>query len=199
MSDQSRSLHNTRLLRTETSAYNGAQGRIHTFDFVLGRDAIQTDADAMKKILLVDTEPVSTSGLQRTLAGFEFNVEVADTPEAAQAALASSPFDLILVDFDLSKAKELGAPAISGTGLVRDLRAADVKIPILMYTALEAEWYETAALDAGLVTKVGRTEAFRQMRKPDRPLFYVGHHRFEQYNRLAVTNAGLPLCFQAAD
>jgi len=32
---------------------------------------------------------------------------------------------------------------------VRELRAANVGAPILLYTAVEADWYEAAALDAG--------------------------------------------------
>jgi DNA-binding response OmpR family regulator len=103
----------------------------------------------MKKILLVDTEPVSATGLQRTLGGFEFSVQVAESAEAAHAALGAASFDLILVDFDLGRPKQPEVPTISGTCLVRELRAAKVNIPILMYTALEAEWYETASLDAG--------------------------------------------------
>jgi DNA-binding response OmpR family regulator len=103
----------------------------------------------MKKILLVDAEPVASAGLQRTLRGFGFSVQVAESAEAAHTAIAQTQFDLILVDFDLSKSKQPRIEVVSGTGLVRELRAAKVNIPILMYTGLEAEWYETASLDAG--------------------------------------------------
>jgi DNA-binding response OmpR family regulator len=103
----------------------------------------------MKSILLVDDEPVVSAGLQRTLYRFGFIVEVAETPEAAHAWIEKSQFDLILVEFDLSKSSERPSTGIYGTGLVRELRAARVNVPILMYTVLEGEWYETASLDAG--------------------------------------------------
>jgi len=60
----------------------------------------------------------------------------------------SSKFDLILVDFDLGP-KNDPKLSVSGTGLVFELRAAKVGLPILMYTVLEGEWYELASLHAG--------------------------------------------------
>lgn len=166
------------LLPCGTSAYNGRKERVlqHADLIVLARDAIHIHAGDMKKILLVDTEPVSAAGLQRTLAGFEFCVEVVTSAEDAHAALSASSFDLILVEFDLSKTKQHGTPAISGTGLVRELRAAQVKLPILMYTALEAEWYETAALDAG-------ADDFILKRIPKTTLLSRIHAHLRRYDR----------------
>jgi len=140
------------------------------------RDDVHTHAGVMKKILLVDTEPVSATGLQRTLRGFEFSVQVAGSAEAAHAALSTTSFDLILVDFDLSKPKQSGVPTISGTSLVRELRAAKVNIPILMYTALEAEWYETASLDAG-------ADDFILKRAPKATLLSRIHAHLRRYER----------------
>jgi DNA-binding response OmpR family regulator len=78
--------------------------------------------------------------------------------KAAHAWLSKAQFDLILVEFDLSprpngkEALEPSKSAIgqwSGTGLIRELRAAHVTSPILVHTVLEGELYETASLDAG--------------------------------------------------
>jgi len=113
----------------------------------------------MNSILLVDSEAVAATALQTTLNRFGFEVELADSGKAAHAWLRRRQFDLILVEFDLSphpNGKAVIEPSTSaagcwsGTGLIRELRAAArVTSPILVYTALEGELYETASLDAG--------------------------------------------------
>ena len=103
----------------------------------------------MKSILFVDDEAVVSAGLQRTLGHFGFHVETADTVEAARAWVDKAQFDLILVDFDLKSELKSRQGAGNGTGLVRALRASRVTIPILMYTVLAGDQYETASLDAG--------------------------------------------------
>jgi len=130
----------------------------------------------MKTILLVDPDLVSSTGLQRTLRGFGFSVQIAENAEAAHTAVSTTRFDLILVDFDLSIPKRPRAQVTSGTGLVRELRAAKVNTPILMYTALEAEWYETASLDAG-------ADDFILKRAPKSTLLSRIHAHLRRYDR----------------
>lgn len=103
----------------------------------------------MKSILLVDDEPVIATGLKRTLGKFGFAVEVVSTPEAAHESLHERSFDLILVDFDLNKSAAAGKANVYGIGLVKELRAARIHVPILIYTVLEGALYEQASLDAG--------------------------------------------------
>jgi DNA-binding response OmpR family regulator len=112
----------------------------------------------MNSILLIDNEPVLATALKSTLGQFGFEVEVAGSGKTAHTWLRKGHFDLILVDFDLSPRPngeavlEPSKSAIgcwSGTGLIRELRAAGVTSPILVYTVLEGELYETASLDAG--------------------------------------------------
>jgi DNA-binding response OmpR family regulator len=112
----------------------------------------------MNAILLIDSETLAASALQVALWRFGFEVELADSGKAAHARLRSKHFDLILVEFDLSP-RPNGEPVIepsksatgcwSGTGLIREFRAAHITSPILVHTALEGELYETASLDAG--------------------------------------------------
>jgi DNA-binding response OmpR family regulator len=93
-----------------------------------------------------------------TLNRFGFEVELADSGKGAHAWLTKAHFDLIVVDFDLSP-RQKGAAVLepsksatgcwSGTGLIRELRAARIMSPILVHTVLEGELYETASLDAG--------------------------------------------------
>jgi len=104
--------------------------------------------NSIHSILLVDDEPVVADGLQRTLRNFGFEVQLADNAGTARQMVENSKFDLILVDFDLGP-KNDPKLSVSGTGLVFELRAAKVGLPILMYTVLEGEWYELASLHAG--------------------------------------------------
>jgi DNA-binding response OmpR family regulator len=104
--------------------------------------------NSIHSVLLVDDEAVVAHGLQRTLKNFRFEVQLAEDSETALKLIKENQFDIVLVDFDLGpkgKAKQ----GMSGHGLVQALRVAGVTLPILMYTVLEGEWYELAALQAG--------------------------------------------------
>jgi DNA-binding response OmpR family regulator len=112
----------------------------------------------MNSILLIDSETVVAAGLQAALRQFGFDAELADSAKTARAYLSKEKFDLILTEFDLSprpngntlrEPSKSAAGQWSGTGLIRELRAARVTSPILVHTVLEGELYETASLDAG--------------------------------------------------
>jgi len=112
----------------------------------------------MNSILLVDSEKFAATALRGNLTRFGFEVELADSGRAAHEWLRRKQFDLILVEFDLSPSANIEATresskfatgCWSGTGLIRELRAACVTSPILVHTVLEGELYETASLDAG--------------------------------------------------
>ena len=112
----------------------------------------------MNSILLVDSETVVATALKGTLSQFGFEVELVDSGNAAHAWLRRRQFDLILVEFDLSphpngrtvvEPSKSATGCWSGTGLIRELRAARITSPILVHTVPEGELYETASLDAG--------------------------------------------------
>jgi DNA-binding response OmpR family regulator len=112
----------------------------------------------MNSILLIDSETVVATALQATLSRCGFEVDLADSGKIAHERLRRENFDLILLEFDLSPRPTGGAivepskfatGCWSGTGLIRELRAARVTSPILVHTVLEGELYETASLDAG--------------------------------------------------
>jgi DNA-binding response OmpR family regulator len=97
-------------------------------------------------ILYIDDDPVFAAALQSTLRTYGFHVEWVDTFQEVHRWLKEGKFDLVLVDFDLGGGKEKGG---GGPGLVIELRAARVGLPILIYSVYDAEWYELAALKAG--------------------------------------------------
>ena len=103
----------------------------------------------MKSILLVDDEAAFCVELQRTLQERGYHVDVAHTFESALGSIREARYDAILVEFNLTS--ECGAHPRTGGGirLIRDLRKSGTTIPILVYTVMEGETYETASLDAG--------------------------------------------------
>ena len=103
----------------------------------------------MKSILLVDDEAAICAELQRNFCQFGYQVDLAHSFESALALSSKAEFDLILVEFNLTS--ERGDHPRSGEGLrlIRDLRKSGTTIPILVYTVMEGEAYETASLDAG--------------------------------------------------
>jgi DNA-binding response OmpR family regulator len=103
----------------------------------------------MNSILLVDDETVICAEFARTLAGLGFEVEVAPNVESGLLCAEAARFDAILVEFNLRSERRSHPRTGNGLQLVRQLRALDVNTPVLMYTAMEGEFYETASLNAG--------------------------------------------------
>jgi len=103
----------------------------------------------MNSILLVDDEATISAELQQTLQHFGYHVELAHTVESALQMGSKTHFDVILVDLNLRSERSVHPNGANGTGLVRQLRAAQVNVPILIFTVIEDELHETAALDAG--------------------------------------------------
>ena len=102
----------------------------------------------MNSLLLVDDEEAICSQFQQTLERFGFQVEMAHTSESAIHIVEQTQFDAILVELNIKS--EQSAHPRSGHGLtvIRRLRALQVAAPVLMFTAMKGELYETASLDA---------------------------------------------------
>jgi DNA-binding response OmpR family regulator len=103
----------------------------------------------MNSILLVDDEAAICVEFARTLEGLGFKVEVAPTVESGLSRAETARFDAILVEFNVRS--ERGRHPRSGNGLkvIRQLCALDILAPVLVFTAMKGEYYETASLDAG--------------------------------------------------
>jgi DNA-binding response OmpR family regulator len=103
----------------------------------------------MNSILLVDDETVIAAEFARTLERFGFDVETALTVESGLARAEQAQFDAILVEFNLRSERPAQPRSGNGLQLVHQLRALEGTAPILMFTAMSGELYETASLDAG--------------------------------------------------
>jgi DNA-binding response OmpR family regulator len=103
----------------------------------------------MNSILLVDDETVICAEFARTLKGLGFKVEVAPDVESGLSCAETARFDAILVEFNLRSKRDAHPRTGKGLQLVRQLRALNMTTPVLMFTAMEGELYETASLNAG--------------------------------------------------
>lgn len=93
------------------------------------------------RILVVEDSPRIASFLRKGLAEEGYAVETSDNGDDAYAKGTEQEFDAAIVDVML--------PGRSGIELVRDLRAAGIRIPILMLTARDLTENKIEGLDAG--------------------------------------------------
>ncbi len=111
------------------------------------------------RVLVVDDEPQILRALRTSLRGAGYEVDTAETAEAALAAAAMRPPEAVVLDLVL--------PDRSGTEVARELRGWS-SAPIIVLSAVGEEREKVAALDAGAddyVTKpVGIDELLARLR-----------------------------------
>lgn len=93
------------------------------------------------RILVAEDDSTISEALVYTLCHSGYDVEAVGDGDAAEAALAASAFDLLILD--------LGLPKKSGLEVLRSLRARSVRIPVLILTALDDLTHRVQGLDAG--------------------------------------------------
>jgi two-component system OmpR family response regulator len=93
------------------------------------------------RILIAEDDPVLADGLSRSLRGNGYAVDVVESGEAADSALAAQTYDLIILD--------LGLPRLSGLEVLRRLRARGVAAPVLILTAADSVEQRVRGLDLG--------------------------------------------------
>jgi len=93
------------------------------------------------KILVVDDEPVLLEQLRETLTSQRYDVDTADDGESALDKLFDNLYDLIILDIML--------PKVDGLSVLREIRKAKVKTPILMLTAKGSVEDKIKGLDYG--------------------------------------------------
>jgi len=111
------------------------------------------------RVLVVDDEQQILRALRTSLRGAGYEVETADTAEAALAAAAMRPPEAVILDLVL--------PDGTGTEVCRELRSWS-SAPVIVLSAVGEEREKVAALDAGAddyVTKpVGIDELLARLR-----------------------------------
>ena len=146
------------------------------------------------RVLVVDDEPQILRALRTSLHGAGYQVDTAETAEAALTALALNPPDAVILDLVL--------PDGRGTDVTRELRTWS-SVPVIVLSVVGDESEKVAALDAGAddyVTKpFGIDELLARLRAAMRrsdpsgePVVEVGDLRVDLEKHL-VTVAGTPV------
>jgi CheY-like chemotaxis protein len=98
--------------------------------------------DDKPRILVVDDSAGVRQLLSATLNGAGFEVEVASGAREAMLAMAREEFSAMVVDYSM--------PRSNGVELVRAMRAADVRIPIVMVSGVATQEEKDAAWSVGV-------------------------------------------------
>ena len=93
------------------------------------------------RILLVEDDRMIADAVEAALQAEHYTVDVVRDGQAADTALRTGAFDLVLLD--------LGLPRQDGLDVLRGLRSRGVKTPVLVITARETVRDRIAGLDAG--------------------------------------------------
>ena len=93
------------------------------------------------RLLVVEDEPRIAEIIRTALERAEFVVDTVRLRADAREALANTPYDAAILD--------LGLPDGDGLELLKRLRPAGIRIPILILTARDAVEHRVLGLDAG--------------------------------------------------
>ena len=93
------------------------------------------------RLLLVEDDPMIGESVLDLLRAEHYAVDWARDGDAADTALRTQPYDLVLLD--------LGLPKRDGLAVLRDLRARKIRTPVLVATARDAVAQRIEGLDAG--------------------------------------------------
>lgn len=93
------------------------------------------------RLLLVEDDSMIGESIRQGLRQDGFTVDWAQDGRVAEQALASEPYDLLLLD--------LGLPRKSGLDLLKDVRRRGNTLPILIVTARDSVTDRVAGLDSG--------------------------------------------------
>ncbi len=93
------------------------------------------------RLLLVEDDLMIGEAVQDLLRAEHYAVDWARDGDAADTALRTQPYDLVLLD--------LGLPKRDGLAVLRDLRARKNRTPVLVATARDAVAQRIEGLDAG--------------------------------------------------
>lgn len=99
-------------------------------------------AEDKPRVLVVDDSAGVRQLLAATLNGAGFEVEVAGSAREAVLAMAGDGFDAMVVDYSM--------PRSNGVELVRAMRAAEVRVPIVMVSGVATPEEKAAAWDVGV-------------------------------------------------
>jgi DNA-binding response OmpR family regulator len=107
------------------------------------------------RILIVDDEYSLSAQLRQMLEKQRYTVETATDGEEAMDKLFETPFDLILLDIMM--------PRIDGWTVLKEIRRADIKTPVLMLTAKGDVTDKIRGLDLGADDYLAKPFSFDEL------------------------------------
>ncbi len=115
------------------------------------------------KILLVDDEPDLLEQLVKLLTGQRYDVDTAADGDAALDKLFENPYDLVVLDIML--------PKTGGLTVLKEMRAAGIRTPVLMLTAKGSVEDKVKGLDYGADDYLAKPFATAELMARIRTLF----------------------------
>lgn len=145
------------------------------------------------RILLAEDDPIIADGLCRTLRQSGYALDHAATGTAADSALLTTEYDLLILD--------IGLPGLNGLEVLRRLRARNNKMPVLILTALDGSSDRVRGLDLGaddylckpfdLAELEARVRALTRRSSGTVPKIQLGSLSYDQVGRVAEINGQL--------
>ncbi len=109
----------------------------------------------MKKILIIEDDPATVTGLQEGLRDEHFEITYSLFGQMGYEKAKSGEYDLIMLDIVL--------PDKSGIDICKDLRNAGISTPILMLTAKKEEIDKIIGLEIGADDYVTKPFSLREV------------------------------------
>mgnify|MGYP001405775005 CR=1 FL=1 len=139
------------------------------------------------RILIAEDDKIIADGIVRSLKQSGYAVDFASNGVDADNALATSSYDLLILD--------LGLPRLNGLEVLKRLRARNASLPVLILTALDGTEERVRGLDLGaddymtkpfeLAELEARVRALTRRSAGGVPVIRVGRLSYDQVGRMA--------------
>jgi DNA-binding response OmpR family regulator len=136
----------------------------------------------MKKILTIEDDPATITGLEEALKSEHFEVIKAQSGQMGYEKAKTGEYDLILLDIML--------PDKNGIDICRDLRKDGISTPILMLTGKKEEVDKIIGLEIGADDYVTKPFSIRELvarvkailRRPQKTVTEIEEYTFSDVN-----------------
>lgn len=112
---------------------------------------------ALSRVLLVDDDALVLRGYGRVLRAGNYDVECADSGRKAVQFLKGGQFDVVVTDMRM--------PDMDGLALLREIRARDVDLPVILLTGTLTPETAAAAIDFGILQCLLKPAAHDELTK----------------------------------
>ncbi|MEP6515687.1 response regulator [Microcoleus vaginatus] len=120
------------ILKPETAQQ--IEGFLHKLKQIFDRPSPEPEGDLVpavsqkRRMLIVDDDTFGSDQLKIVASGSGFQIEVANSPQAARNAISQQPPDAILLDLRFSRSQE------NGLSLLAELRSEKPEIPVMVFS-----------------------------------------------------------------